>query len=57
MSCSTYFKAFVWNGKNDKAKLTIISNQYEEGERCAWKMSWINKLLERLNVSLLYITS
>ena len=47
----------MWNEKNDKIKLTIISYQYEEGDRYALKMSWINKSLEPLNVSLLYFTS
>jgi len=47
----------MWNEKNDKIKLTIISNQYEEGDRCALKMFWINKSLEPLNVSLHNFTS
>jgi len=45
------------NRKNDTIKLTIKSNQYEEGDFCALKMSWINNVLEPLNVSLLYFTS
>ena len=47
----------MWNGKNDEIKLILISNQYEEGDRYALKMSWINKLLVPLNVSLLYFTA
>jgi hypothetical protein len=39
MSYGTYIKAFMGNGKNDAIKLTIKSNQYEEGDRCALKMS------------------
>ena len=35
----------------------MISNQHEEEDRCALKMSLINRLLEPLNVSLLYFTS
>jgi hypothetical protein len=36
ISLSTYYKAFMWNGKNDKQiNLIIISNQYKEGDRCA----------------------
>ena len=55
MSYGTYIKAFMGNGKNDAIKLTIKkSNQYEEGDRRALKMSWIKNVLEPLNVSLLY---
>jgi hypothetical protein len=39
MSYGTYIKAFMGNGRNDAIKLTIKSNQYEEGDRCALKMS------------------
>jgi hypothetical protein len=51
------FYAFIWKGKTCQIKLTIISNQHEEEDRCALKMSLINRLLEPLNVSLLYFTS
>ena len=57
MSYGTYIKAFMGNGKNDAIKLTIKSNQYEEGDCCALKISWINNVLEPLNVSLLYCAS
>ena len=57
MSEGTCIKAFMGNGKNDTIKLTIKCNHYEEGDRCALEISWINNLLEPLNVSLLYFTS
>ena len=47
----------MWNEKNDKVKPTIKSNQYEEGDICALKMSWFDKSLEPLNVPLLNFTS
>jgi hypothetical protein len=54
------FYNFLWNGKNDKIKRTVMINRYEEGGLkiphiksfcCALKMSWINKLLDPLNFS------
>jgi hypothetical protein len=39
MCYGTYIKAFMGNGKNDAIQLTIKSIQYEEGDRCALKMS------------------
>jgi hypothetical protein len=39
MSYGTYIKAFMGNVKNGTIKLTIKSNQYEEGDRCALKIS------------------
>jgi hypothetical protein len=48
MSEGTCIKAFMGNGKNDTIKLTIKSNHYEEGDRCALDISWINNLLEPL---------
>ena len=47
----------MWSEKNEKNKLTITSNQYEEEDSCALKMSWIKKSLEPLNVSLHNFTS
>ena len=47
----------MWNEKNDKFKLTIISNKYEEGDRCALRLNWINKSLQPLNVSFDNVTS
>jgi len=40
----------MWNEKNNKIKRTIKSTQYEEGDRCALNMSWIDKSFEPLNV-------
>jgi hypothetical protein len=34
-----YIKAFIGNGKNGTIKLTIKSNQYEEGDCCALEIS------------------
>ena len=53
----TYIKAFMGNGKNGTIELTIKSNQYEEGDCCALELSWINNVLEPLNMSLLYCAS
>ena len=39
MSYGTYIKAFMGNGKNGTIKLTIKSNQYEEGDCCALNIS------------------
>ena len=54
-----FFK-FLWNGKPDKIKRNVLINLYEKGglkmphvlSFCyALKMSWINKLLDPLNIS------
>jgi hypothetical protein len=56
------FYNFLWNGKNDKIKRTVMINGYEEGGLkmphiksfyCTLKMSWINKLLDPLIFSTL----
>jgi hypothetical protein len=39
MSYGPYIKAFMGNGKYDTIKLTIKSNQYEEGDCCALEIS------------------
>jgi len=55
-----FFYKFLWNGKKDKIKRTVMINGYEEGGLkmphikslcCALKMTWINKLLDPLNFS------
>jgi hypothetical protein len=56
------FYIFLWNGKKDKIKRSVIINEYEEGElkrphiqsfNKALKMSWLHKLLDPFNHSLL----
>jgi hypothetical protein len=54
------FYKFLWNGKKDKIKRSIIINEYEEGGLKmtniqsfykALKMSWLHKLLDPFNHS------
>jgi hypothetical protein len=54
------FYKFLWNGKKDKFKRSIIINEYEEGGLKmpiiqsfykALKMSWLHKLLYLFNPS------
>jgi hypothetical protein len=54
------FDNFLWNGKKDKIKRSVIINEYEEGElkiphiqsfNKALKMSWLHKLLDPFNHS------
>ena len=54
------FYKFLWNGKKDKIKRSVIINEYEEGElkrphiqsfNKALKMSWLHKLLDPFNHS------
>ena len=54
------FYKFLWNGKKDKFKRSIIINEYEEGGLKmpnvqsfykALKMSWLHKLLDPFNPS------
>ena len=54
------FYKFLWDGKPDKVKRNVIINNYEEGGLklphielfCeALKMSWLNKLLDPMNMS------
>jgi hypothetical protein len=49
------FYKFLWNGKKNKIKRSIIINEYEEGGlklpniqsfNKALKMSWLHKLLD-----------
>ena len=53
------FYKFLWNGKKDKIKRSIIINEYEEGGLKmpniqsfykALKMSWLDKLLDPFNL-------
>jgi hypothetical protein len=55
MSEGTYFNAFISKWKNDQINLTIISNQYKEGDRCTLKMSWINPAFKCYEFLLLYM--
>ena len=54
------FYKFLWKGKQDKIKRSIIINEYEEGGikmpdiqsfYKALKMSWLHKLLDPFNHS------
>jgi hypothetical protein len=54
------FYKFLWNGKKDKIKRSVIINEYEEGGlkmphiqsfNKALKMSWLHKLLDPFNHS------
>jgi hypothetical protein len=54
------FYKFLWNGKKDKIKRSVIINEYEEGGLKmpniqsfykALKMSWLHKLLDPFNHS------
>ena len=54
------FYIFLWNGKKDKIKRSVIINEYEEGGLTiphiqsfykALKLSWLHRLLDPFNHS------